>query len=133
MRIGDEKRAHDGSDRSTRTQVGNRGGWAGRDLRRGRREATQEIENEIPTPTHEVFDFRSEGPQEDHVAEDMRPAAVHEHRRQNRDQVTPGDDVRRVKRPRGHEGVATRQLEQEDNYVDRDDRRRNDGYAVRTS
>src|SRR5712664_1213520 len=58
-------------------------------------------------------------------------SAVHEHRRQNRDQVTPGDDVGGVERPRGDERLAARKLGQKDDDVDGDDGRRHRREAAR--
>ena len=41
----------------------------------------------------QVFDLGSEGPQEHQVANNVQPAGMQEHRGQNRDPISPGDDV----------------------------------------
>ena len=51
-------------------------------LRRGRRKAAEEVEDEVAEPAERVLDVVAEDPEEEHVAEQVRPAAVHEHRRE---------------------------------------------------
>src|SRR5262249_47126999 len=87
------------------------------DLSHGRREPAREVEDEVAEPAHRVLDLRTEGPQEDHVAENVGPAAVHEHRAQDRDPVTAGRDVGGDHRPAQREGLAPGQLEREDDRV----------------
>jgi hypothetical protein len=48
-------------------------------LRQRGGDAAGEVERRIAPLTHRVFDLRAKGPQEDHVADDVRPARVHEH------------------------------------------------------
>ncbi len=47
-------------------------------------QSTQQVEHDKPQRTHDVFDVVAEYPQEPHVAEDVQPAAVHEHRGKQR-------------------------------------------------
>ena len=59
---------------------------------------------------HGVFDRRPESPEEDHVADDVHPAGVHEHRGEQRDAVMAVDDAERDGGPGAHEAVAAGEL-----------------------
>src|SRR5438876_6396187 len=89
--------------------------------------APDQIEHQVSPSTHRVFDFGTKGPQEHHIADDMRPAGVHEQRRDQRDPVMAGDDVGGDRRPPGHEGLTALQFQYEDERVDEDDDGRDDG------
>ena len=56
-------------------------------LERGGREAAEQIEDDEAHVPHRVLDVVAEDPQEPHVADQVHPAAVHEHRR---DDGVPG-------------------------------------------
>src|SRR5262249_62219026 len=89
-------------------------------LRKRSRHTTEEVESGVAWPTHQVFDLWPEGPEEYHVADDVRPAAVHEHCRQDVDPVTAGHDVGGNDRPSLYERFAARQLQHEHQRVERD-------------
>src|SRR5262249_17133664 len=63
----------------------------------------------------------------------MRDAAMHEHRRENRDPVPSGDDVRGNQRPLCDERLAAAELEKEDDHVHCDDQGRHDRHMDRAS
>src|SRR5437763_3115348 len=50
------------------------------DVSERRKHAAHEVEDEIPQVSDAVFHVVAENPEEEHVAEYVRPAAVHEHR-----------------------------------------------------
>src|SRR5689334_7094564 len=52
----------------------------GQDLCSRRGHAREQIEDQIPAMAHRVLDVVSEDPEEPHVAEDVEPRAVQEHR-----------------------------------------------------
>ena len=86
-----------------------------------RHQAANQIEDQIPATAHGVFDFRTKRPQENHVPDDVRPAAVHEHRGQNRDPVMTRNNLRRNGGPGHNEDIAACQFEQEDKDIDQND------------
>jgi hypothetical protein len=83
---------------------------AGRDLCHRSRQPAEQVERGVPQRIHRIFDLGTKGPQEHHVANDVRPTAVHEHRSENRDQVMAANNLGGDQRPLGHERRATRQL-----------------------
>src|SRR5262249_17798352 len=114
MRVGAED-AGDGSGRADRGHLGAR---SKRDLRAGRDKAAEKVKAEITAAAHAVFDVVAEDPEEPHVADDVRPARVHEHRAE--DAERPRDSLDQVDRlalqrdrpradaadePRGNEAV----------------------------
>ena len=52
-------------------------------------DAADEVEDGKAEGAHGVFDLATEGPQVDHVADDVHPAAVHEHGGQKRNPACP--------------------------------------------
>ena len=60
------------------------------DVAERRDEARHEIENHIADVAHAILDVVAENPQEPHVAQQVGDAAVHEHRRQQRQIDRPG-------------------------------------------
>jgi hypothetical protein len=58
---------------------------------------------------------------------------MHEHRRQDRDPVMAGNDLRWDRCPLSHEYVATHQLQHKNNDIDDDDAGCNDGHTRRAS
>src|SRR5437899_12191683 len=95
--------------------------------------APDQIEHQVSPSTHRVFDFGTKGPQEHHIADDMRPAGAHDHRRHQRDPVMAGDDVGGDRRPPGHEGLTAPQFQCEDERVDEDDDSCDDGTMQRAA
>src|SRR3990170_2081194 len=70
-----------------------------------------------------VLDIVAENPQEEHVAEEMEPAAMHEHCSEDRHPVETGAGrkARRDERPRFDELVARAELDQEHEHVEGDE------------
>src|SRR5208337_3570735 len=69
------------------------------------------VKNEITPRPHRVFDFWTKGPQEDHVADDVRPTAVQKHRRYDRDPVMAGNNLGGYRRPVGDKRIPTDKLQ----------------------
>ena len=106
-RVEDEEGAEDRRDRAARAEV--------RDARRGRRaeeqghgrlrhrrdEAAGEVEGEVAEVAERVLDVLAEDREEEHVAEDVAPASVHEHRGEPADRPTARGPGRRCRRCRG--------------------------------
>src|SRR5947209_16298786 len=100
-------------------------------------EADEEIEDDVPKMAHCILDIVPEDPEEEHVAADMQPATVQEHRRDERGvegrvdlrvrrlEGRMMDEARRDDAPLIDEEVrilpAQRQHVQEDEHVDRDE------------
>ncbi len=78
-RKGDEERAHDGGDGSAGAEAWDAGERIAEDLRKHGNDAAGEIEKGEADWAHGVFDFAAEGPQVNHVADDVHPAGMHEH------------------------------------------------------
>src|SRR4029077_18899202 len=96
-------------------------------------DAAEKIVHSITPRAHRILDLRTEGPQEHHVPDDMRPTGVHEHRRQYRDQILTRGYVRRDHRPLLDERVTVHQFKYEDYDVDDDDRERDRGKVRRAA
>ena len=95
--------------------------------------SAEQVEDKIATSTHRIFDFGTESPQENHVADDVRPAAVHEHRRQNRDPVMAGSNLGWNHGPLSYERLAPHQLHHENEDVNQNDEYRYHWDTDRTS
>ena len=99
-----------------------------RGLHHRRRESAGEVKDQIAEPPKCVLDVLTEDRQEQHVAEDVIPAGVHEHGRDPADtpryaQVAGAIDIARIKRRSVNRRIPIRQLvEQKDREV-RDDQR----------
>ena len=65
-------------------------------LQRGRGNAAQEVPDQETHPAQRVLDVVPEDPEEEHVAEDVLPARVHEH--PGEDALPPGQRVHRERR-----------------------------------
>ena len=79
--IQQQVRAQDSADRSRCAHHGDDRVGTDERLRGGGHDPAQEIENqELPVPGH-IFDVVSKDPEKQHVADQVEPAAVHEHRR----------------------------------------------------
>jgi len=76
---GDEEGSHDGGDGAAGTEGGDVRAGRGGDLGEHRDQASEEIEGGEAEGVHGVFHRGTEGPEEDHVAEDMRPASMQKH------------------------------------------------------
>jgi hypothetical protein len=105
-RIGHNEPAHYCCDGSTRAQVWNRRMRIGQNLGKHGHQTSGEIEEEVSAAAHRVFDLRAEGPQENHVPDDVRPTAMHEHRSEDGDPVMAGNDLRRNRGPLHDECVT---------------------------
>ena len=82
------------------------------------------VERQEAQRIHGVFNLWTKSPQEDHVAYDVRPAAMQEHRRQNCDPVMTGDDFCGNDRPLQDKCVPAHQFGQEHQDIDQYDQRR---------
>ena len=81
-----------------------------------------------------VFDIVAEDPQEQHVAEQMQPAAMHEHGREDGHRVGAGLARKTAPGTNAHFGdelIAAGQLGQKDQHVEADQRERDDGKVRR--
>ena len=94
-RIGDDERAHHRGDGSAGAEVGHGGVRVGQNLGECGHEPAKQVEDKIAAPAHRIFDFGGKGPEENHVADDVRPTGMHEHGGQNRDPVMAGNNLRR--------------------------------------
>ena len=75
-------------------------------LKRRRREAADQVEDEVAAVPHPVLDVVAEDPEEEHVADDVGPAGVHKHRGEDLQELPlPGRTDREV-RGRGVDAEA---------------------------
>ncbi len=115
-------------------------------LRGRRRHPADEVEEDEPRPRHRVLDVVAEDPQVPHVEDQVQPAAVHEHRREQRGPPRePGerrhvDVVGELERPRPEQVVPAfgrdpppreEELNAEDDHVGGDERHRHGREAAR--
>ena len=126
----DEKRAHDGGDGSAGTKGGDVGEGIAENLREHGNHAACEIEDGEADGAHGVFDFATEGPQVNHVADDVHPAAMHEHRGEQRDETMAVDNANGHDRPSPNEGVAVSQFLKENPHVENNDEGGDDGESA---
>src|SRR5208337_5037504 len=105
--VGNEKSAHHRGNCAARTQVWNRGMGTGHNLGEHGDQAADKVEHRVAQRTHGIFDLWAESPEEDHVAKDVRPTAMQEHRRENRNPMMAGHDVSGNSRPPEDKGLAT--------------------------
>ena len=96
----DDERAHHGRNRAACAEAWNARGRVAEDLGHHGHDAAGKIEDEELEAAHRIFDLAPEGPQVDHVADDVHPASMHEHRGQQRDPVMAVQDADRDRRPR---------------------------------
>jgi hypothetical protein len=144
VRVEDEVGAEHGGDRAARAQVGHprlgraAEGEGHQRLRQRRDEAAREVEDELAERAEGVLDVLAKDGQEEHVAEDVVPASVQEHRGDPADSPVLGAVAAVVDRAgiegRMEHGVAqVRQLvEQPDREVGDDDRNIDDREAPRS-
>jgi len=76
---GNDECAHHGGDSSAGTERGDAREGIAQDLRGHGNDAADEIKDGEADGAHRVFNFAAEGPQVNHVADDVHPAGVHEH------------------------------------------------------
>ena len=96
----------------------------GQNLREHGHQSASQIKEEVSAAAHGIFDLRAEGPQENHVPDDVRPAAMHEHRSEDGDPVMAGNDLRWNGGPLQDECVTTHQLKQKNEDIHYDNERR---------
>jgi hypothetical protein len=92
-RKGDEEGAHNCGDGSAGAKSGYAREGVTEDLREHRDDASDEIEDGEAEGAHGIFDFAAEGPQINHVADDVHPACMHEHGSKYRDPCITVDDA----------------------------------------
>ncbi len=119
--IGDEEGSHDGGDGTAGAEGGDEGAGRGGDLGEHGDQASEEIEEGEAEGVHRVFHRGTEGPEEDHVAEDVGPASMEKHGGEQGDEAVAGPDVGRDGGPLVDEGVATLEFEEPDKDVEDDD------------
>jgi len=119
--IGDQERAHHCSDGSAGPETRNLREWIPDNLAHHRHNAANQIEEDESAGTHRVFDFAAEGPEVNHVANDVHPAGMHEHGGEDRDPAVSMDDANRHDRPGPNEAVAVNQLFQKNIGIQDDD------------
>ena len=127
------KCAHDGGDGSAGAEAGDVGVRSGDDLRHHGHDAAGEVEEEKADGSHGVFNLAAEGPEEDHVADDVHPACVHEHRGQQGKPVMAVENADGDCRPGQNECIAVEQFLKEHEYVERHEERGDDGKAARAA
>jgi len=125
--IGEEEGSHDGGDGSAGAEGGDVGAGRGDDLGEHGDEASEEIEDREAEGVHGVFHGRTEGPEEDHVAENVGPAAMQEHGGEQGDERVAGMDVGGNGGPSVDEGVAALEFEEPDEKIDGDEEDGGDG------
>ena len=82
-----------------------------KDVRPRSDESRQQVEHGKADAPHRVLDVVAEDPQEPHVADQVHPAPVHEHRGEERDRTRPVDPaVSRSQRHQGPRGDPPRDL-----------------------
>src|SRR5262245_6457658 len=124
LRVRDKKRPHHAGNGPARAEVGDRGAGVNCDLSEGGSETGKQVKDQIAIGTKQIFDLRSEGPQEDHVAQNVRPPTMHEHRGEDGDHVLTGRNLGRDERPFGNERLPAENLHHKDHNIGQDDRGR---------
>ena len=76
-------RGQDGGDRAGRAHHGEEGHRVHGRLRRRRAHPSEQVEPEVSSVPHRVFDVVAEDPEKEHVPEDVRQVGVHEHARED--------------------------------------------------
>jgi hypothetical protein len=91
-------------------------------LGEGRGDAGQEIEDQEVDVAELVLDIVAEDPQEQHVAEEMKPASVHEHGGEDGHGALDWilREARRDERPLLDEAIAAAELDQKEQHVEAD-------------
>jgi hypothetical protein len=84
----------------------------GQNLGKHGHQSASQINEEVSAAVHRVFDLRAEGPLENHIPDNVRPAAMHEHRSEDGDPLMAGNDLRRNGGPLQDECVITHLLKQ---------------------
>ena len=130
---GHDERSHDGGDGSAGAETRDTRKGIAEDLRAHGDDAAHEVEEQEADRPHGVFDLAAEGPQVNHVADDVHPAAVHEHGGEQGDEAMAVDDADGNRRPGAHKGVSVRELLKEDEDVNEDDEDGDEAKAARAA
>ena len=83
MRMQQQIRAEHTGDRAARADHRNFRARLWDRLRQRGGDSAEQVEDKIAAMTHAVFDVVAEDPEIEHVADQMHPAAMHEHRSEN--------------------------------------------------
>ena len=109
-----------------------------RDLAERRRDAAEQVEHDEAAVADAVLDVVAEDPQVPHVADDVRPAAVQEHRRHERRQMkvrrhdaVPDDEQLEVARLERQLEHPRERVQDDDGDGDERERSRRDDVAKR--
>jgi len=78
----------------------------GDDLGQHRHQSAKKVEGHVPQGIHGVFNLRPKGPQEDHVADDVRPTTMNEHGGKQSDPMMAAHNVGRDCGPVEHKRFA---------------------------
>ena len=90
--IGYQEGSHDCGNRSAGAETGDLRERIAEDLTHHCDDTADQIEEDEAAGAHCVFDFATEGPEIDHVADDVHPTGMHEHRREDRDPARSVND-----------------------------------------
>ncbi len=85
--IQEEISSHDGGDGTARPDGRDLGGGSGKQLDQSGYHAACQIEQQVFAVAEMILDVVAKDPQEQHVAQNMAPAAVDEHRCQDRQEI----------------------------------------------
>src|SRR5664280_1284294 len=85
--IQEEICSHDGSDGAARPDGRDLRGGSGKQLNYGGHHAARQVKQQVLVVTEIILDVVAKDPQEQHVAQNMAPAAVDEHRCQGRQEI----------------------------------------------
>jgi len=86
----------DSRDRAACADGGHGGFLIRHDVHAGRREAAEQVEEEVARVPHAVLDVVAEDVEVEHVAAEVEEAAVQEHRRKERQDAVPRREVHHV-------------------------------------
>jgi len=128
-RVGDQEGAHHSGDGSAGAEARDTRERIADDLTHHRDRPSKEVEEDEAASAHGVFDLAAECPEVDHVADDVHPAGVHEHRGEDCYPAVSVNDADGNHGPDPDEPVPVRELFQEYICVENDDRNRGDSKA----
>jgi hypothetical protein len=83
-RMQNQVRAHHAGDRARSAETRNLRRHVRQHVGERRQQTAQQVKDRVPQPSHVVFDVVAKNPEEPHIPEEVRDAAVHEHSRQQR-------------------------------------------------
>lgn len=128
-RIGDQESAHHRGNGSARSEARNTRKGIAEDLTHHCHNTANQIKEDESASAHCIFDFPAERPEVNHVADDVHPARVHEHRGEDRNPAVSMNDADGNNGPDPNEAVSVRELFQEYIGIENDDRNRSDSKA----